>query len=307
MIFALLDFIKLYSYYDYMKKRILCLLTIFFYGHLFAEKPIIQNLQAIAGNSTKINVIWTVPEDANPPINKLFVYRDIKPISNIKDIEKLEPVAILSGDATSYTDTVKDYKDYFYAVLAYTDDLYDVILPTINSLTIGTHLTYQEKTTKIPKIEETEKLYPEGSLREKPLPYIDYIDGLVPSEIISEETIEKSKKLSSQKNTINDLLDPFYFEEDLVSPDGGDDYLLFDILKNYFVKKDYIQSIDLLQKLVGTNINPYTQNRAYFYIGEALYLSGNYAEAVKTFVKVKNDFPILAKKWIDSSLDHLVN
>ena len=35
------------------------------------------------------------------------------------------------------------------------------------------------------------------------------------------------------------MLSPYVFEEDLISPDGGDDYLLFDVLKTTFIKRKY--------------------------------------------------------------------
>ena len=86
---------------------------------------------------------------------------------------------------------------------------------------------------------------------------------------------------------------------------GYVDYLLFEILKTTFIQRKYGEAIEQLNKLVGTNISESTRNRAYFYMGESQYLLGNYDEAVKTFVKVGNAFPIQSKKWLDSSLERL--
>ena len=91
----------------------------------------------------------------------------------------------------------------------------------------------------------------------------------------------------------------------MISPDGGDDYLLFEILKQYFVQKNYDASIIQLNKLAGTNIKDSTRNRVYFYIGECEYLTGEYEKAVKSFVKVQDAYPTLARKWINSSLDRI--
>ena len=98
---------------------------------------------------------------------------------------------------------------------------------------------------------------------------------------------------------------PYVFEEDLISPDGGDDYLLFEILKNHFVQQDYEETVSQIQKLTGTNINENTRNRAFFYMGEAEYFLVHYENAVKTFVKVEAAYPVLVKKWLDASLDRL--
>ena len=112
----------------------------------------------------------------------------------------------------------------------------------------------------------------------------------------------KDGKSSKQKKP---LLKQHIFEEDLISPDSGDDYFLFEILKTTFVKKKYKEAIVQLNKLAGTNINDATRNRAYFYIGEAEYLLGNYENAVKIFVKIQDTYPVLAKKWLDSALDRI--
>lgn len=97
----------------------------------------------------------------------------------------------------------------------------------------------------------------------------------------------------------------YIFEEDLISPDGGDDYLLFEILKTTFVQKKYHQAITQIKRLTGTNISNSTRDRAYFYMGEANYFLGNYDEAVKCFVKVQQAYPNLTKKWVDSALDRI--
>jgi len=289
-------------------KKIISFLAVFTcVFSLFAEKPLVQDIQAIAGTGTKINVIWNNPSKPDQQITKILVYRDIKPISNYKAVENLKPIAELEPFMSSYTDTVKDYLDYYYAIITVTDKPYDIILPSINATNIGVHLIYKSPEKVKPKVEEKEQLYPEGNLREKPLPYIDYIDGLEPVDILSQDTLEAAKKLSTKNSLQKEILSPYYFEEDLISPDGGDDYLLFDILKNFFVKRDYKQSIVMLERLVGTNIKPATRNRANFYLGEANYFLGNYSEAVRIFIRIEKDYPVICKKWIDSSLDLLQN
>ena len=97
----------------------------------------------------------------------------------------------------------------------------------------------------------------------------------------------------------------YIFEEDLVSPDGGDEYLLFEILKASFVTKKYKETIEKLNQLIGTNISEETRNRAYFYLGESQYFCRNYEDAVRSFVKVQAAFPTVSKKWLEDSLDRI--
>lgn len=287
-----------------MKKLLLFVISLIFTTALFAERPIVRDIQAIGGKGTKINIFWTLPKDPDAPITKLLVYRDLTPISSYEIIEKLTPIAEISPDFSGYTDTVSNYKDYFYAVVAVTDKPYDLILVTINSTIEGVHVELPE-VKETPKKESYEKLYPDGKLRETPLPYIDLIDGINEESSISDATAISTKALSVATEKHTPYMTLYIFEEDLVSPDGGDDYLLFDILKTTLVQKKYHQAITQLKRLTGTNISKATGDRAYFYMGEANYLLGNYDEAVKCFVKVQLSFPNLTKKWIDSALDRI--
>ena len=130
-------------------------------------------------------------------------------------------------------------------------------------------------------------------------------NSLQPEPTVSEEAAFAAQTLTNKTKKREPVLKPYIFEEDLISPDGGDDYLLFEILKQYFVHKNYDEAIVQLNKLAGTNIKDSTRSRVYFYIGECEYLTGEYEKAVKSFVKVQDIYPTLARKWINSSLDRI--
>ena len=151
----------------------------------------------------------------------------------------------------------------------------------MNSTVNGVHLKLQTKKPETKPQKEEEKLYTGGTKRETPLPYLDIIEGLNEENLISDETVDSTKEFTASKKDDSEILSPYFFEEDLVSPDGGDDYILFDILKNTFVQRKYSDAGTQLKKLVKRNISTSVQNRAYFYIGETEYFLGNYEEAVK--------------------------
>ncbi|WP_027727778.1 tol-pal system YbgF family protein [Treponema sp. C6A8] len=290
-----------------MKKSffIFALISAFFANSIFAERPIVQDIQALAGNSNRINLLWNLPQNPEKEITQLLVYRDLSPISSYAQLAKLEPIAKLVPILTSYTDTVKDYKDYFYAVIAVTDEPYDIILMSINSTVTGCHVQTVAKNPLPKKEEKAEKIYPEGSMREIPLPYLDYIDGLEKEYKVSQEVAASVKPLGINEKREVPRLSIHIFEEDLISPDGGDDFLLFEVLKTTFIQKKYKEAIDQLEKLVGTNISQDTRNRAYFYLGESHYMLAQYPSAIRTFVRIENIYPALCKQWIDNSLDQL--
>lgn len=121
---------------------------------------------------------------------------------------------------------------------------------------------------------------------------------------MSEQVKSVAKNLAGQtKEKEVTVLLPYIFEDDLVSPDGGDDFLLFEILRNYFIQKNYTDSVTQLKKLLGTNRTAKVTNRAMFYLGQSYYFQNNYQQAINSFLQVYDAYPELAKKWIDSSLD----
>ena len=291
-----------------MKKAFSIISLLFFSFILFAEKPIVRDIQTEAGKGNKINIYWTLPENPEKEISSLLIYRDTRQIASFAQIKNVKPIAQINPDFSGYTDIVKDYNDYFYCVLALTKDStvpYDLILLSFNSTVKGVHISVNTQ-QKEPQKQETEKLYYEGTLRETPLPYIDIVENSIqPEPTVSEEAAFAAQTLTNKSKKREPILKPYIFEEDLISPDGGDDYLLFEILKQYFVQKKYDAAIIQLNKLAGTNIKENTRNRVYFYIGECEYLTGEYEKAVKSFVKVQDVYPTLARKWINSSLDRI--
>lgn len=287
-----------------MKKLSTIFLTLFCTFSLFAQKPIVQDIQAKAGKGSKINITWTIPQESEEPITQLLLYRSSKQITAYSQIEALNPIAELDPSLTGYTDTVPDFNDYYYAVVAVTDKPYNIILISFNSTITGAHVLTKVKKSE-PAKNEYEKFYPEGTMRETPLPYIDLFDGIDKTGTLSEEAKNSTNSVIKSDSNKKVLLTQYIFEEDLVSPDAGDDYLLFEILKTSFVTRKYSDAINQLEKLVGTNISESTRNRAYFYLGEAEYLSGNYEDSVRTFVKIEQAYPTLVKKWLDSALDRI--
>lgn len=291
-----------------MKKAFSILGLLFFSFILFAEKPIVRDIQAEAGKGNKINIFWTLPENPEKEISSFFIYRDTRQIASYAQIKNISPIAQIDSNFSGYTDLVKDYNDYFYCVLAVTTDSsvpYDLILLSFNSTVKGVHISMNTQ-QKEPQKKEKEKLYYEGTLRETPLPFIDIVENsLQPEPTVSEEAAFAAQTLTNKTKKREPVLKPYIFEEDLISPDGGDDYLLFEILKQYFVHKNYDEAIIQLNKLAGTNIKDSTRSRVYFYIGECEYLTGEYEKAVKSFVKVQDIYPTLARKWINSSLDRI--
>ena len=291
-----------------MKKIICPLILIALTSLLFAERPLVRDIQARAGKGTKVRITWQLPEKAEPALYNLQLYRTTEQITSYQQLKNLEPIASLTPDRTGYTDQLADLKNYYYTVISETEaGPYDLVLLSFNSTVTPVHLIAKKQNEAAAEKKELETVYPDGTLRKTPLPYLDIIEGIGAEPLVSDKTASNVSTLTggNKKASKAAILAPYIFEEDLVSPDGGDAYLLFEILKTSFVTKKYKESIDKLNQLIGTNISEETRNRASFYLGEAQYFNKNYEDAVRSFVKVQGIYPTLSQKWLEASLDRI--
>lgn len=295
-------------------KKIKALFTILFtficsYHFFAADRPIITELNATGTTGNTINLSWNLPKNPEPKVSKLLIYKSSLPIANYTDISNEKPYAEVDAKNTGFQDTVNDYKDYYYAVLCQTGTtIYDIILPSINSTVNGTHLIIkQKKISKNKAVQAEERLITEGTLRETPLPFLDLTEGKDRKKIQMSEKAKKSVRNLAGTKTKEDseILTPYVFEEDLIAPEEGDDYLLFEILRRTFIQQNYEGAQKQLEQLLGTNRSENVTKRATFYLGESLYFQQNYKDAVKKLVTVYNDYPAVSKKWIENSLDKI--
>lgn len=292
-------------------KKLISVLALSFCALLtFAkDRPIITNLEALPSKGNKINLSWNLPQNPDPVIQKLYVYRSNKPIGTYYDISDALLLSTVDPTSVTYSDTVKNYSDYYYAVIAQVNNgKYDIILPSVNATVNGTHLKLPEKKPSKELTEsEKEKLVPIDGLRDTPLPFLDITEQLSRQPLqMSEEAKASAATFSEASGNKNrKKLEPYVFEEDLISPDGGDDFLLFEILRTTFIQKKYKAASEQLQKLLGTNRSKTVTKRAIFYLGESQYYTKKYNDAVRTMLLVYDDYPVQAKKWIDASLDEL--
>ena len=293
-------------------KKIFLILTILFTTSLpiFSQnRPVVQDITAVPGKGTRINIYWTLPQNPNPQIDKLLIYRDTRPVSSYNQLSGAELLAELPAQTFGYTDTVSDYNDYYYSVIAVTTDgkPYDVIFVSMNSTVEGVHLIAPEQQDITPKKKPEEKLYTDGTMRETPLPFISYVEGQGEEALVSDETAQAASLLfSAGTKTGKSPVTPYFFEEDLISPDSGDDFLLFEVLKTTFVQEKYEEAIVLLNKLNGTNISDSVRNRVNFYIGQAYFFTGDFEQAAMYFAKTAQAFPLQTKIWMNYTLDRIM-
>lgn len=320
-------------------KRIALFLAAFLCAEsVFSQsRPVANKISAMAGAEKNIEIVWAFPERTVPKITGAKVYRAAKPISSYSEIERLSPVAKVTG--FQYLDTVSKGGEYFYAVIAMTEKGdYKAIIPGMNATTAGVRpripANERQAASENPKSDSEENLpsvskpdFPRNTisnansdakisvskrkesappLRKTPLPFPGTILGLEKErKEFSDEAKKSVANLANvaEKKKVAPFKTPYFFEDDMFAPDGGDEYILFETLRDGLVQRKYRESVKLFTDFLSVNRNSAVTSRAEFYLGESFYFCGEYENAVQCFLTVQEIFPALAKKWIDSSLD----
>ena len=268
-------------------------------------QSVVQDIVAVPTGNSSITVSWKIPiAIAGTAISALQVYRDTRPISSAAELSQLSPIAVLPSGSISYIDSPADHRDYYYAVVSrikdtdagdaqelYYDEDFDpppgedsgtllaVVIPGMNATVTGIHISGGGETAPVAGSKKSSR----GEMRRQPLPYIEMAGG---------RAADGSRAAA-----------PHVFAEDSVSPGGGDEYLLYEVLQKSFVQKKYSAAVSQLERFLAQNRDAAVTQRAHFYLGQAYYFCGDYPHALRQFLKVEQDYPPLAARWIDSSLD----
>lgn len=275
----------------------------FFQPQKLAARPVCMNIQAKKIAVNKIQLTWSLPSDFNAA--SIAVFRSTSQIQQKSTISAEKPVAEIPAHSTEFTDTLKHFGDYYYALIARdkNGDLFNVLLPTVNATVKSISLLPPDDYFDIEA--ESEDQYVPGFLRELPLPYLDLISDLDIKPTPMADRVKKAGAKLAGKYAVKKplLLSPYIFEEDMTLSPSGDDFFLFESLKTYFIKKDYKGSVKGLREFLRLTREPQVTTRAVFYLAESQYYCKNYRKALELFLFVEDELPELSKKWIDSTLD----
>ncbi len=297
---------------------LLSLLLIASFASAQKSRPVVTGINADPSSPGKITVSWILPSNGEDLVSSFAIYRTAKPVNGFSDIENEKPIAIVDRSSETYTDNVRSSSEYYYTVVTMLHqedsekedgEVLRLVLPGVNTTIEGTKAeeTQPKQKTSIKKTDALQKEY-EDTLRPIPLPFIDVLDesSIDHEHEISEETKQSIEGLlpDYKKNkTESEPLPVYIFEEDMVSPAGGDEYLLFEILRDYFIKKRYTEAAGALRSFLSQNRTKEVADRASFYLGESYYYTGNFASALTHFLSLEEAFPELARKWTESTLD----
>ena len=274
-----------------------------FFAQIAESRPVCTSLSAEKVGINKIKLTWKIPPKFTAA--SVAIFRSLEPITLKSTISAERPIAEVPAKLTTYTDTVKKFGEYYYAVVARDKEgtLFTMLFPTVNATATPVALTAPNGFYDTEP--EPEEQYIPGFLRELPLPYLDLISDLdiQPTQMPLKAKRDAAILAGKYADAKPEMLPPYVFEDDFVCATGGDDFYLFESLKNYFIKKDYKGSVTDLRKLLSVKRSPEVTTRAVFYLAESQYYCKNYRHALELFLFLEDDVPELAKKWIDSTLD----
>ncbi len=300
-----------------MKKLIILILFCTFTAICSAQslRPMVKDISAtINSDTSEVVLSWELPANVAANVQELLIYRNTGSIIKTSTLSILEPKANLSAETTTFTDTVRDYNMYYYAVVAKTIDgkMYDVIIPTINATN---EAIVKEKlqvfvlddkpeieniyANAVPKIDTNVSV----PLRERPLPVL----GILPAEedvpSLSEETLTITSSLpQSHREAL--FSKPYILSEDMNGENAtGDDYTLFVLVNTFVIAEDWENAKTELTKFLQINRSTEATARANFYLAQTYYFQKEYRLSLTHFQRAEKLYPVYSKRWIEEVLN----
>jgi len=263
-----------------------------------AEKSGIYNLKARQDGE---RVIITFEKDDK---NKnAILYRSMQPIARSQDL--LNAVIVQSKINSPFVDfpVPAPGLTWYYAVI-YEDEIAGGnmgIKPGINATVSPVTVTSEQP--------------PERNLRPIPLPVLT-LRNTVPESYFLTEIPEQVPLSSASENIVRDtrmpskaplrLKRPRVFSVDLVAPTGGEESALFQIITESFLTFNWEEARISLQHYLSLPRSRDIEVRARFYLGQTLYYTGNYREALMEFMAIRSTHLAEANKWIEAVLSAMV-
>ena len=298
---------------------------IFFVSSFFAQtnRPIVYDISAKINENNQIDISWKLPSytDSNKIESaEIAIFRTTSPSLVSSDLSSIKPLVVLPSNTTSFTDSIstdsisiRNIPDYYYTVMLRPTPTtqYTLIIPGVNATVIGVKILPEiedEKKEEILQFENIEEKQAgiedieKNGIRKMPLPYLNVLSHENFQKTIKPETIEAAVLLGNQERVVENIL-PYIFRDEQIERFSGEEFILYDIINNQFSKRNFSQTIKLLNDFLNLNRSKDTTTRSIFYLGECYYFIGKYRLALTHFLQVQENFPELTGTWIQATLN----
>jgi len=268
--------------------------------NVITEAPVIEpkiiegisNIRAIQ-EGEKVIIYF----DSTRPRRNIILYRSMQPLRQPQDL--LNAVIVQSGISSGFVDyPVPDITWYY--ILMYEDEISSGnmdVKPGVNSTVSPVRITAFQTT--------------ERSLRPIPLPILTINNAVQYGSVNDRMTLGKDS-LNILRNTSMPSKIPMIqkkpriFAIDLEAPAGGEESALFQILSEHFINFEWEKALDNLQHYLSLPRSKDVEARARFYLGQTLYYTEKYREALMEFLSFKKFNTMEANHWIDAVLSAMV-
>ena len=227
-----------------------------------------------------------------------ILYRSTQPISRPQDL--LNAIIIQQAAVSPCVDLPVPGIPFYYAII-FEDEIASGsmgIKPGVNSTMETVALGDQPF---------------ERSLRPIPLPILraGANDGFFITEIpvqipLTQESIIMLRDTQMPQKAPLVLKRPRIFSVDLIAPTGGEESALFQIVAEYFSKFEWENARISLQHYLSLPRSKEAEARARFYLGQSLYYTGNFRDALMEFLSFRAHNLSEANIWIDAVLTAMV-
>ena len=255
----------------------------------------IANLRAVQDGERVI-----ITYDTSGPRRNGILYRSMQPVRQPQDL--LNAVIVQSGIASPFIDFPVPGITWYYAVI-FEDDISSGnvgIRPGVNAtvtpVTITSQQTHERTLRPIPlPILTLRNTMPEGFFADEP--------DQIPLGIESVNML-RGKQMPPKMPII--LRSPRVFAVDLEAPTGGEESALFQIIMEHFVNFEWESARVSLQHYLSLPRSREIEARARFYLGQTLYYTEKYREALMEFLTFRAIHPAEANSWIEAVLTAMV-
>ena len=256
----------------------------------------IYNLSAVPDGESVI-----ITFDSTDPHRSVILYRSTLPVRQPLDL--MNAVLVQSGINSPAVDRPVPGLSWFYTVI-YEDEI------TTGNMSVNPGVNATDSSVTISGGHIAER-----SMRPIPLPILT-LNNITRRSFFLPETFEdvtlSERSLNILQNTRIPQKEPLamknprVFSIDLEAPAGGEESALFQIVSEYFVNLEWDAARDSLQRYLFLPRSGDVEARARFYLGQTLYYTGNYREALMEFISFRSFNSVEANLWIDAVLTALV-
>ena len=258
-----------------------------------------------------IEITWNLPSpDTLQNADALLLYRGRQAFSSGSQLSLDKLIATITTDETSFTDTTCGFYSWYYTVAVRYNDgtIYDLIIPTVNATVYAVGVPSTTDITSNMQSQNTEVLSStQGTIREKPLPYLHLFQDDEPiSDTIEASTLEEASRFGINSVT-RQKVKPYIFADDTDENSTGDEYTLYYIIDTFFSRGEWVSAEMELKKFLQTNKSDYITARAQIYTGQSLFFQEKYRDALNCFMQAEKIYPALdaiSRRWIQYSLDY---